>query len=327
MQVERDRIVEANIFGIERFALQHARGEGHDPSVLAPHEKPHLVRHTRPQAAKIRLRQLLEMQLRAMVDVEVQGIHLVDEGRDIADNVQLDRRCLCGRAKFSPQLRAGRAVKRAHHVVVEARVIDAHTRHRHARYPGKTMLAKTVERRSVFGRKLLHDDEPCAKRPGMPNDGAREYPRVGGAGVLFHRVEMTFARNTANHERAQLHEPREQATQEFDGTFERGTNSGEHILIEEEKRLHRLNLPGGVLDHEISVIELRMDRVLDEFVIAVILPLRLECVRPIPALCQLAPRIHVYSMRYFHYSGSRRPNRTELPRSLKHLNTEDSQGT
>jgi hypothetical protein len=80
MQVERHRIVQADILGIDRIILDHAQGERHRPFILAPEKKAHLVGHQASKAADERLGELFEMQLRSVVDLEVQWIDLVDDG-------------------------------------------------------------------------------------------------------------------------------------------------------------------------------------------------------------------------------------------------------
>src|SRR5262249_58789268 len=67
-------------------------------------------------------------------------------------------------------------------------------------------------------------------------------------------------------------------------------DSREDILVEDEEWLDRLNLTFMVLDGEIPIIEFRVDRVFDNFVIATILVLRGKSALPMPAILQLVAR-------------------------------------
>jgi hypothetical protein len=92
VQVERDRIFQADVFSTELVALDEARHEGDDRFPLAPDKKAGLVRHQLTQAAKVALGQLLELKLRAFVDFQIEGIDIRDNGRDVVDDSHLDHR-------------------------------------------------------------------------------------------------------------------------------------------------------------------------------------------------------------------------------------------
>jgi hypothetical protein len=66
--------------------------------------------------------------------------------------------------------------------------------------------------------------------------------------------------------------------------LEIGINSSEHILVQNEEWLDCLNLAVTVSDGEIPVIEFRMDGILNDFVVAVILVLRRKCTSPMRAI-------------------------------------------
>src|ERR1700676_5095615 len=66
VEVEGNGVIEADIFGVEGFSLNHADRKGDDPSVLPPDEESNLVRHQPAEAAKILSRQLLEVELRSI---------------------------------------------------------------------------------------------------------------------------------------------------------------------------------------------------------------------------------------------------------------------
>src|SRR5258708_5774580 len=120
VQIERDRVVEAEILGVNRIALQDARTEGDDFPVLAPDKETNLVAYSAAETTKIRLGQPFEVQLRSMVDLQIERVDLIDDRRDIADDAHLDRLPIFGSPKFFPQFPACAAAERASHVFVEA---------------------------------------------------------------------------------------------------------------------------------------------------------------------------------------------------------------
>ena len=92
VQFDRDRIIEAEVLGMDHIALQEARTEGDDFSVLAPDEETVLVAHPLAEAAKVFLGQFLEMQVRPVIDLQIERIDLVDDRRDVVDDAHFDRR-------------------------------------------------------------------------------------------------------------------------------------------------------------------------------------------------------------------------------------------
>src|SRR5262252_6137191 len=124
MQVERDRIFQADVFGTELVALDETRHEGYDRFSLAPDKKTSLVGHQPTQAAKVALGQLLELKLRALVDFQIEGIDIPDNWRNIVDDSHLDHGCLFGRLEFPAQIPAHLPAERLVHVVVEIGVVD-----------------------------------------------------------------------------------------------------------------------------------------------------------------------------------------------------------
>src|SRR5216684_8192076 len=105
---------------------------------------------------------------------------------------------------------------------------------------------------------------------------------------------MGFACDTANHHGLHEHESWPSGPDRIDQTSESPMNSGENILVKNEERLDGLNLALMVPDGEIPIIEFRVDGVLDDFVIAVILVLRRERALPMPAISQLIARNDIY---------------------------------
>src|SRR5205814_3749853 len=116
MQVERDGIVQSEIFRTEGISLQHAGAEGNEAATTPPKKKAHLVGHAPAQAAEIRLRQLLEPQVRFLIDGKVKRIRFINERADVVDDAELDRGRALGCSQVSAQVRAGIAAKHAAHV-------------------------------------------------------------------------------------------------------------------------------------------------------------------------------------------------------------------
>src|ERR1700682_1717447 len=171
VQVERDRIVEANVFGINSIVLDHAKGECHDPCVLAPDEEQNLVRHLASNSAKVLLRQFLKMKLRFLVNLQVERVNVVNDRRDVVHDAHLDRRGLSCGSKFLAQLGACCTIKRLVHVFVETRVIDIELGHWQARHTSKSALQKALQRVTVLCWELLEYDERYLQPARMYDDG------------------------------------------------------------------------------------------------------------------------------------------------------------
>src|SRR5918997_2408671 len=67
VQVERDGIIEADIFVADRIAMQQAQIERDHAPVLTPDEKPRAIRHAAADLAEKFLRKFFEPKLRSVV--------------------------------------------------------------------------------------------------------------------------------------------------------------------------------------------------------------------------------------------------------------------
>src|SRR5262249_30388921 len=155
MQIERDVIIEPEIFAVKRIAFEHAQAERDGPAVLPPYEEAHLVGHAPAHLGEIGRRELLEMHARATIDLQVKRIELVDERGDISLDLERDRGCTLGGAEFEPKIATRLAAERALHVNLEARVIDVEAGHRQARNPREAAWQETCERAAISCRKFL----------------------------------------------------------------------------------------------------------------------------------------------------------------------------
>src|SRR5579885_2365306 len=99
------------------------------------------------------------MQFRSLVNLKVQRVDLIDDTKF--------KSCFFCRSEFPAQVFAHFSAEGAVHIVVEARVIDAKARHRHARNTAEAIFDKAVEHRSVSRRELLEHDERCSERARM----------------------------------------------------------------------------------------------------------------------------------------------------------------
>ena len=71
VQVERDRIIKAEILPMDRISLQQARTEGDDLPVLPPDKETVLVTEAGAKAAEIILGQFLEVQTRPVINIQI----------------------------------------------------------------------------------------------------------------------------------------------------------------------------------------------------------------------------------------------------------------
>src|SRR6516225_951680 len=171
VQVERDIVVEAYILCIDRVTVYYTRCKRDDPAALAPKEETDLVPHPAPQIAEILLRQLLEVQFRARINLEIQWIDLRDYRRHVVDDAHLEWGGSCRRLKLLAQLLAGRTVKRALRVILEALIINTKPGHGEARNARESVVNQTVEGRSVARRELFEYDQPCPEPVSMCCNG------------------------------------------------------------------------------------------------------------------------------------------------------------
>jgi hypothetical protein len=86
------------------------------------------------------------------------------------------------------------------------------------------------------------------------------------------------------------HEPRPVATNGVDESAAIGAHAGQDVLVENEEWLDGADLCVAVADGEVQIIELGMDRVLYNFVVAAVLVLRSKRSLPLWALSQLTAR-------------------------------------
>src|SRR5262245_32170424 len=158
VQIERDRIVEAEIFGVKGIVLDHAHAERHHPPALTPDEEPGAVRHHASEGTEISLRQLLEMQRRSLVNLQIERVRLIDYRRQVVDKTHLDRRRPLGGSEFLAQVLARLAAEPRAQVFVEALVIDAKTSVGKARHSSEAGVKEACERRAIGCGKLLEHD-------------------------------------------------------------------------------------------------------------------------------------------------------------------------
>src|SRR5262245_11237469 len=287
VQVECDRIVESDIFGIELVTLHHAHCEGHDASFAAPQEEAHLVRHQPPEPAQIVLRQLFEVIGRAMIDLQIERKNLVDHRGDVADDSLRDRRPGFGGLEFEPEIAAAAAAQRLDHVFLEIVVIDVQARHGKARHARVAVVHEALQARAVACRKFLEGDEADAETARLVHQGGGK--QAGVAAVLA--VEVAFAGRRSHHQDAHAHETWPQPADIVGEPTDGVTLGFEQVLVHDEERLHRVHRAGRVDDHEIAIVE-AIDRLFHQLEMPAVLALREERVRPAGALRQLGAGCH-----------------------------------
>src|SRR5204863_685065 len=142
VEIERDRIVQAEIFVINRTIVYHANAERDDAAIESPDKKAHPFRHDLAELGKIFLGQLFEFHGRTLMHRQVKGINLVKMRGDVANDFELDLGCALGFAKLPPQTLA-RAVAQMREVIVKVTEAERQPCHRHAWNAGETVLGKS----------------------------------------------------------------------------------------------------------------------------------------------------------------------------------------
>src|SRR5665213_2316757 len=159
VQIERNFIIEAEVLGMDRIALENTRSEREHLPVLTPNEETAFVTHAVAETAEVRLGQFLEVQLRAVIDLQVERVDFVDDGRDVIDNSHIDgRRPLC-RPQLQAQFSPCSATERALHVFIKACVIDIESNIWKTRNAGKAFVHKAFQHWPIFGGKFLKHNE------------------------------------------------------------------------------------------------------------------------------------------------------------------------
>ena len=135
IEIKRHRVVEAEVFVVDRVAVDHADAEGDRLSRLPPDEETRLVRHAFAEGVEEFFGQLLEVERRALVDGEVERIDLVDERRDVRHDLQFDRHLgPLRRAKLSAQALPRRLAQLLRQKIIKIIVHNIQPGHGHARH-------------------------------------------------------------------------------------------------------------------------------------------------------------------------------------------------
>src|SRR5271157_6358983 len=74
MELQRNGVVEPQIFAVKRLSLHHAEGKCDQLPILPPQKEASLIGHSPSDFSKIRWRELLELQFRALEHLLVQRI-------------------------------------------------------------------------------------------------------------------------------------------------------------------------------------------------------------------------------------------------------------
>src|SRR5579885_50912 len=204
-KIQRDAVIEPDIFGIDRIAVRHASREGDDLPAQTPQKKIDLVAHALAEFAEIVRRKLLERKIRALEHCEVQRIDFVDDRRYVLYPAHLQARVF-RRAKLLAKTAPRFAAENAVHVLLEIFVSDPEPRHRHAGNPAEAVRDETFEYGEVTGRKFLHDDHRRAHRARVLDGGNGEM--ACERGFVLASCQMAFARDAADHDGAHFEKAR-----------------------------------------------------------------------------------------------------------------------
>src|SRR6185369_9569973 len=108
MQIQRDTVIEADAFVIDRVAANEAETERNDFAVLSPEKEPRVIRHSLSNGTEIIFGQRLKFQWGSLVDGQIQWIDLVDQTGHVVQYFHLDFRSALCFAKLSTQIFACR---------------------------------------------------------------------------------------------------------------------------------------------------------------------------------------------------------------------------
>ena len=90
MQIERDIVIEAKAFIVNRVATDEAKTKRNNFSRLSPDEKTRPLRHGLRDSTKKFLRQRFEFHWRALVHLEIERINRVNVRRDIVNDFHIN---------------------------------------------------------------------------------------------------------------------------------------------------------------------------------------------------------------------------------------------
>ncbi len=120
----------------------------------------------------------------------------------------------------------------------------------------------------------------------MANYGGGKCLRIGTE-RFSETIEVSFPSRATDHQRADLKESRSESANRIHQHLHLFACAGSEVLIEQEERLDRANGLVLVEDGKIPIIEYRLDSVLYDFVIAMILPVARKCLMPSRAIWKL----------------------------------------
>ena len=124
----------------------------------------------------------------------------------------------------------------------------------------------------------------------MSCNSGGECAREGVTRRFVGGIEVPFTGRATHHQRAHAHEARPQSSDKFGKHPYSGTGTLKNILVEKETWLDRLNGSAAVLNGKVTIIETLVNRILDDFVIAMVLALRPKGMLPMGATSELGPR-------------------------------------
>src|SRR3954464_4952117 len=106
---------------------------------------------------------------------------------------------------------------------------------------------------------------------------------------------MAFSGRASHHQCAHGHETRPPAPHESGERRDRTADAGQHVLIEQEKRLDRADLAASIPCDEIAIVESLLDGVFDQLVIAMVFALAREGLGPMRITLKLVTRGDVHA--------------------------------
>src|SRR5438477_7242396 len=101
MQIERDGIIQTEIFIVDRAVVHHTNAESNDAPIEPPDKKADSFRHELAELCQVFLGQLFEFHRRSLVHRQIKRVDLIQIWRDIANDFEIDFGGAFGFAKFS----------------------------------------------------------------------------------------------------------------------------------------------------------------------------------------------------------------------------------
>src|SRR6266513_1695917 len=118
VQVQRDPVIKPEIFIVDGPVVDQANAKGDNTPIDSPDKKTSALRHHPPELRQISFSEFFELHRGTLVHRQIKGINLIQQRRDIVNNLQLNVGRALRFAKFPAQT-FPRAVAQVAEVIIE----------------------------------------------------------------------------------------------------------------------------------------------------------------------------------------------------------------